>query len=118
MNNLISQKSNWIGPNESDLEGFSWRGGSERDTTGILMWSEVFVCTTSSGERVIVIVIMYCVDTGREAVNYLPSSIPKQLTIRDLSMPYTNVSPILHRVQLVICNESHFKTSCSCLQVK
>ncbi|XP_071454214.1 atlastin isoform X2 [Hetaerina americana] len=37
------QKANWMGPEDAPLEGFSWRGGSERDTTGILMWSEVFL---------------------------------------------------------------------------
>ena len=34
---------NWLGDANSPLEGFSWRGGSERDTTGILIWSEPFI---------------------------------------------------------------------------
>ena len=29
--------------NLSNTEGFKWRGGSERQTTGIWMWSEPFV---------------------------------------------------------------------------
>ncbi|CAG2113126.1 unnamed protein product, partial [Medioppia subpectinata] len=33
----------WLGSTDTPLKGFSWRGGSERDTTGILMWSEPFV---------------------------------------------------------------------------
>ncbi len=34
----------WIGKNTNrPLDGFSWRGGSERDTIGIMMWSEPFI---------------------------------------------------------------------------
>ena len=42
----------WLGSDESPLEGFTWRGGSERDTTGILLWSEPFFCRTRAGEEV------------------------------------------------------------------
>lgn len=42
-----------MGPSDAPLEGFSWRGGSERDTTGILMWSEVFLSELDSGEKVV-----------------------------------------------------------------
>lgn len=42
----------WIGKDDAPLEGFTWRGGSERDTTGILMWSEVFLVDTPKGEKV------------------------------------------------------------------
>ncbi|XP_059480337.1 atlastin isoform X2 [Neocloeon triangulifer] len=47
----------WLGEEESPLDGFSWRGGSERDTTGILMWSEVFLVDLPSGEKVAVILV-------------------------------------------------------------
>ncbi|XP_065352608.1 atlastin isoform X1 [Cloeon dipterum] len=47
----------WLGDEESPLDGFSWRGGSERDTTGILMWSEVFLVDLPSGEKVAVILV-------------------------------------------------------------
>lgn len=41
--------------NEYDqLKGFHWRGGSDRDTTGIFMWSEPFVLRTVSNEEVAV----------------------------------------------------------------
>jgi atlastin len=43
----------WLGADDEPLEGFSWRGGSERDTTGILMWSEIFKATLDSGEKVL-----------------------------------------------------------------
>lgn len=42
----------WVGGEEEPLVGFSWRGGIERDTTGILMWSEPFIVTLFSGDEV------------------------------------------------------------------
>lgn len=41
-----------MGKDEEPLTGFSWRGGFERDTTGILMWSEPFMATLPTGEEV------------------------------------------------------------------
>ena len=38
-----SNQDEWLKDREIPLKGFSWRGGSERDTTGILMWSKPFV---------------------------------------------------------------------------
>jgi atlastin len=38
-----TKASEWMGDEKDPLTGFSWRGGSERDTTGILMWSEIFL---------------------------------------------------------------------------
>lgn len=56
---ISSRKQNpgtsWLGDENSPLNGFSWRGGSERDTTGILMWSEVFCTTLPNGEKVRVV---------------------------------------------------------------
>uniref|UniRef100_A0A1B6CQF1 GB1/RHD3-type G domain-containing protein n=1 Tax=Clastoptera arizonana TaxID=38151 RepID=A0A1B6CQF1_9HEMI len=52
-----SNQTDWLGPEDAPLEGFSWRGGSERETTGILMWSEVFLTTTPSGEKVAIILL-------------------------------------------------------------
>lgn len=42
----------WMGSEDEPLSGFSWRGGSERDTTGILLWSEVFITDLPNGEQV------------------------------------------------------------------
>lgn len=39
------------------MDGFSWRGGSERDTTGILMWSEVFKATLNNGEKIAIVLL-------------------------------------------------------------
>jgi len=33
----------WLGQPDAPLTGFHWRGGAERDTTGILMWSKPFL---------------------------------------------------------------------------
>ena len=44
--------ADWIGGETEALEGFSWRGGSERDTTGILLWSKPCIKTLPSGEEV------------------------------------------------------------------
>ncbi|KAG5673109.1 hypothetical protein PVAND_003183 [Polypedilum vanderplanki] len=49
--NLINA-DNWIGAAETPLEGFTWRSGTQRDTTGIIFWSDVFL----TGDRAILIV--------------------------------------------------------------
>ncbi|XP_077529407.1 atlastin-3-like [Haemaphysalis longicornis] len=41
-------------PNDPEL-GFRWRSGSDRETTGIWIWSEIFVVTTTEGRKVAVI---------------------------------------------------------------
>ncbi|XP_050427131.1 atlastin-like isoform X2 [Adelges cooleyi] len=55
--NLVEETNNWIGSNELALQGFSWRGGSERDTSGILMWSEVFKATLDNGNKVAIVLL-------------------------------------------------------------
>ncbi|KAJ8925953.1 hypothetical protein NQ315_009806 [Exocentrus adspersus] len=54
---LKQNTSEWIGSEDAPLEGFSWKGGSERDTTGILMWSEVFLTELVTGEKVAVVLL-------------------------------------------------------------
>ncbi|XP_075983233.1 atlastin GTPase isoform X2 [Anticarsia gemmatalis] len=49
--------TDWLGGDEEPLQGFNWRGGSERDTTGILMWSEIFKATLDNGEKVAIILM-------------------------------------------------------------
>ncbi|XP_063957643.1 atlastin-2-like isoform X2 [Lytechinus pictus] len=49
--------SDWLGPGDQPLAGFSWRGGSERETTGIWAWSKVFLCPGPNGEEVAVILM-------------------------------------------------------------
>jgi len=69
---LESQGSEkWLGEQDKDLSGFHWRGGMERDTTGILMWSKVFLVKTDSGKEVAVALV----DTQ--------GSFDKNSTVRD-----------------------------------
>lgn len=44
----------WLGKKDEPLKGFSWRGGSERNTTGLLFWSQPFIATLDSGEEVVI----------------------------------------------------------------
>lgn len=52
-----SADENWLGGDDEPLTGFSWRGGSEPETTGIQMWSEVFPITKSDGTEVAVVLM-------------------------------------------------------------
>lgn len=47
----------WLGKEEEKLTGFSWRGGSERDTTGIYMWSDIFTYDFPHGDKVAIILL-------------------------------------------------------------
>lgn len=47
----------WFGSEQEALEGFSWRGGSERDTSGILMWKEPFFVKLANGETIVVLLM-------------------------------------------------------------
>lgn len=46
-----------LGDPNAPLEGFDWRGGSERHTKGILMWNEVFLVKTSQGKELAVLLM-------------------------------------------------------------
>ncbi|XP_037531165.1 atlastin-3 [Nematolebias whitei] len=48
---------NWLGKDDEELTGFSWRGGSEPETTGIQLWSEVFSVQKSDGTEVAVVLM-------------------------------------------------------------
>lgn len=57
---MYSQKQgggSWIGGADEPLTGFTWRGGCERETTGILAWSEVFVVDKPDGSQVAVLLM-------------------------------------------------------------
>ncbi|KAM9787833.1 atlastin-1 isoform 1-T1 [Syngnathus typhle] len=47
----------WLGQADEPLTGFSWRGGSERETTGIQIWSEVFLVDLPDGTKVAVLLM-------------------------------------------------------------
>ncbi|XP_051946362.1 atlastin-1 isoform X2 [Xyrauchen texanus] len=55
---MYSQASDkWLGDPDEPLTGFSWRGGSERETTGIQIWSEVFLVDKPDGSKVAVLLM-------------------------------------------------------------
>ncbi|XP_024943923.1 atlastin isoform X2 [Cephus cinctus] len=80
-------RDNWLGSDDEPLSGFSWRGGSERDTTGILMWSKVFPGTLSNGEKVAIILM----DTQ--------GAFDSQSTVRDCATVFA-LSTMLSSVQI------------------
>ncbi|XP_029450347.1 LOW QUALITY PROTEIN: atlastin-2 [Rhinatrema bivittatum] len=49
--------SAWIGGINEPLTGFTWRGGCERETTGIQIWSEVFVVEKPDATKVAVLLM-------------------------------------------------------------
>nr|XP_046917719.1 atlastin-3-like isoform X2 [Dermatophagoides farinae] len=54
---LSPSNDDWLADPTAPLKGFSWRGGCQRDTTGILMWSEPFLVRTSDDKEVAVILM-------------------------------------------------------------
>ncbi|XP_049927010.1 atlastin-2 isoform X2 [Epinephelus moara] len=54
---MHSQSESWIGGDDEPLTGFTWRGGCERETTGIQIWSEVFVVNKPDGSKVAVLLV-------------------------------------------------------------
>jgi len=48
-------REDWLGSDDEPLTGFHWKGGSERDTTGILMWSEPFILKRNNEEIAILL---------------------------------------------------------------
>ncbi|XP_059373140.1 atlastin-1-like [Carassius carassius] len=55
---MYSQASDeWLGDPDEPLTGFSWRGGSERETTGIQIWSEVFLVDKPDGSKAAVLLM-------------------------------------------------------------
>lgn len=50
--------TDWMGSGTETLTGFSWRAGRKRDTTGIIMWSDIFLHTKKTTGDEIAIVVM------------------------------------------------------------
>ncbi|XP_077494612.1 atlastin-1-like isoform X2 [Amblyomma americanum] len=50
-------QSDWLNEPNTVHDGFVWRGGSERETQGILLWNEVFLVVTPRGEEVAVVLM-------------------------------------------------------------
>uniref|UniRef100_A0AAQ5X781 GB1/RHD3-type G domain-containing protein n=1 Tax=Amphiprion ocellaris TaxID=80972 RepID=A0AAQ5X781_AMPOC len=87
----------WIGGEEEPLTGFTWRGGCERETTGILAWSEVFVVNKPDGSKVAVLLI----DTQ--------GAFDSQSTIKDCATLFA-LSTMTSSVQVTIVSSSQLFT--------
>ena len=46
-----------MGDEDEPLKGFSWRSGVERETTGIVLWSDVFLTTNENGDKLAIILM-------------------------------------------------------------
>ncbi|KAM9847904.1 atlastin-2-like [Aulostomus maculatus] len=51
------ESEDWMGGDDEPLTGFTWRGGCERETTGIQVWSKVFVVDKPDGSKVAVLLV-------------------------------------------------------------
>lgn len=63
-NDLVSSSAktddtndDWIGDRSEELTGFSWRGGSKPETTGILVWSDPILIKGPNNKEVAVILM-------------------------------------------------------------
>ncbi|XP_077352402.1 atlastin-2-like isoform X2 [Festucalex cinctus] len=54
---MYNQNKQWIGGDDDPLTGFTWRGGCERETTGLQVWSDVFVVDKPDGSQVAVLLV-------------------------------------------------------------
>lgn len=77
----------WLGSDTASLEGFPWRGGSERDTTGMLLWSKPFIIERPDGEEVAVLLM----DTQ--------GAFDSQSTVKDCATVFA-LSTLLSSVQV------------------
>ncbi|KAL7677747.1 hypothetical protein ACOME3_003984 [Neoechinorhynchus agilis] len=71
---LRRKSDDWLGDPDEPLTGFHWRGGCERDTTGILMWSEPFILDTVIDGRIEQIAVLLMDTQG---------AFDSQSTVRD-----------------------------------
>jgi atlastin len=47
----------WIGEPDEPLKGFSWKPGVIRNTTGIVLWSDVFLYDSPRGEKYAILLV-------------------------------------------------------------
>lgn len=50
---------NWLGDDDEPLIGFDWKAGTKRITTGLILWSDVFIYDDPRGEKLAI----YLMDT-------------------------------------------------------
>lgn len=49
--------SNWMGYTSTPLSGFDWRNGMRRVTSGILVWSELFLYNAPNGDKMAIMLM-------------------------------------------------------------
>ncbi|KAJ0182294.1 hypothetical protein K1T71_001663 [Dendrolimus kikuchii] len=81
------ENNKWLGSENETLEGFKWRGGSEKATNGIQLWPEPIHMTLPSGKKVVVILM----DTQ--------GTFDSQSTVKDCSTIFA-LSTLLSSVQI------------------
>ena len=69
----------WLGGDDEPLTGFSWRGGVERNTTGIYMWSKPFIKRLPSGQEVCIGLTHVHIHVHSTYISALPFPIPPPL---------------------------------------
>ncbi len=47
----------WIGEPDEPLKGFSWKPGVVRNTSGIVLWSDIFLYDSPRGEKYAILLI-------------------------------------------------------------
>ncbi|CAO1424005.1 unnamed protein product [Diamesa tonsa] len=57
MDNPLNNPDEWMGDRDEPLTGFSWRKGSQRETTGIQLWSDVFLHEDEFGVKVAIVIV-------------------------------------------------------------
>ncbi|XP_036290955.1 atlastin-2 isoform X8 [Pipistrellus kuhlii] len=95
----------WIGGNNEPLTGFTWRGGCERETTGIQVWNEVFVIDRPDGTKVAVLLM----DTQ--------GAFDSQSTIKDCATVFA-LSTMTSSVQVYNLSQNIQEDDLQHLQVK
>lgn len=57
MSNQLNNKGDWMGNRLEPLTGFSWEAGQDRITTGIVVWSDIFLHQKATGEKLAIVLM-------------------------------------------------------------
>jgi Guanylate-binding protein, N-terminal domain len=88
-----------MGDENQPLTGFNWKSGSERDTSGIVIWPDVFLHTTETGEDLAIILMD---SQGLFSSSSTPAEDSKIFGIQTLvsSIQLFNVNGVIQEDQL------------------
>lgn len=65
---LQFKNTDWLG-DKNITDGFHWRGGSEADTQGILLWDQPFFMEDNQGHEVTSTIIILASDHTAESLS-------------------------------------------------